>query len=101
MHYPVSRFFKLKIKNILKGDRCDVCSPWQAEFNISNDWWLVELPVWLTDGFVGRLFGRWKGRWWGVEGGIPNIRKLQIFYIFLKEVGSTSSHIGSHMWQTS
>ena len=24
-------------------------------------WWLVELPMWLTDGFSVTFFGRWRG----------------------------------------
>ena len=24
-------------------------------------WWLVELPMWLTDGFLDTFFGRWRG----------------------------------------
>ena len=24
-------------------------------------WWLVELPMWLTDGFLVTFFGRWRG----------------------------------------
>ena len=25
-------------------------------------WWLVELPMWLTDGFSVTFFGRWRGQ---------------------------------------
>ena len=28
---------------------------------ICYNWWLVELPMWLTDGFLVTFFGRWKG----------------------------------------
>ena len=24
-------------------------------------WWLVELPMWFTDGFAITFFGRWRG----------------------------------------
>ena len=26
------------------------------------NWWLVELPMWLTDGFSVTFFGRWRGQ---------------------------------------
>ena len=26
-------------------------------------WWLVELPMWLTDGFLLTIFGRWRGQY--------------------------------------
>ena len=28
---------------------------------VISHWWLVELPMWLTDGFLVTFFGRWKG----------------------------------------
>ena len=27
----------------------------------SHYWWLVELPMWLTDSFLDTFFGRWRG----------------------------------------
>ena len=33
---------------------------WQAEK--WHFWWLVELPMWLTDGFLLTFFGRWRGQ---------------------------------------
>ena len=32
-----------------------------ACFSAQFYWWLVELPMWLTDGFLVTFFGRWKG----------------------------------------
>ena len=29
-------------------------------WSLSN-WWLVELPMWLTYGFLDTFFGRWRG----------------------------------------
>ena len=26
-----------------------------------HNWWLIELPMWLTDGFLVTFFGRWMG----------------------------------------
>ena len=37
---------------------------WTFVFNVSvegDNWWLVELPMWLTDGFLDTFFGRWRG----------------------------------------
>ena len=30
-------------------------------FSLTGNWWLVELPMWLTDGFWVTFFGRWRG----------------------------------------
>ena len=73
--------------------------------------------MWLTDGFLLTIFGSWRGRcaytlipvWLPYTvinvhdggGGIPNFIKLGKFgklQIFIKVVGSISSHIGSHEW---
>ena len=72
--------------------------------------------MWLTDGFLLTIFGRWRGQcahtlipvWLtytvinvGGGGGIANIGKLGKFgklQIFMKVVGSISGHIGSHEW---
>ena len=82
-------------------------------------WWLVELPMWLTDGFSVTFFGRWRGQCaytlipvWHMcgsrtrlltcrGGGIANIEKLGNFgklQFLIKVVGSISGHIGSHEW---
>ena len=35
----------------------------QEEMNsLSVYWWLVELPMWLTDSFSVTFFGRWRGQ---------------------------------------
>ena len=43
---------------------------WQEEIpetnprkNVQVYWWLVELPMWLMDGFSVTIFGRWRGQW--------------------------------------
>ena len=46
--------------------RLFVCSYYQfwvtSEFTFTDHWWLVELPMWLTDGFSVTFFGRWRGQ---------------------------------------
>ena len=84
-------------------------------------WWLVELPMWLTDGFSVTCFGSWKGQCaytlipvWrpytvinvqgGGGGGETNIRKLRKFGNFkicIKVTGNILGHIGSHKWKPS
>ena len=38
-------------------------NPWLVPVVSKHDsyWWLVELPMWLTDGFSVTFFGRWWG----------------------------------------
>ena len=93
------------------------CSRWQIKTSV-NFWWLIELPMWLTNGFLVTFFGRRRGQcthmlipvWlpytvinmWG--GGIANNEKLEKFgklQIFIKVVGSIRGHIGPHEWQPS
>ena len=31
------------------------------QLNVDTSWWLVELPMWSTDGFSVTFFGRWRG----------------------------------------
>ena len=87
-------------------------------------WWLVELPMWLTDGFSVTFFGRWRGavrihmshiqlpytvinmhvNMQGRGGNELNIEKLGNFgnlQITIKVAGSIGSHIGSSTWQPS
>ena len=33
----------------------------QPTRQMKRNWWLVELPMWLTDGFSVTFFGRWRG----------------------------------------
>ena len=45
-------------------DLCYVPPPHNLIVGINStiNWWLVELPMWLTDGFSVTFFGRWKGQ---------------------------------------
>ena len=101
-----------------------VSTPWSTNNTGNNTtvwrhWWLVELPMWLTDGFLVTFFGRWRGQcaytliprvahvWLPYmvinvqAGGGMNIRKLGKFGNFkicIKVTGSIVSHIKSHEW---
>ena len=50
-------YFKIDLRNHLVKDR-------RLLIQLAPSlpfWWLVELPMWLTDGFSVTFFGRWRG----------------------------------------
>ena len=53
-----------KAFTVLPSLTVDVCScSYSQVFSTQNyNWWLVELPMWLTDGFLLTFIGRWRGR---------------------------------------
>ena len=88
------------------------------------NWWLIELPMWLTDGFLITFFGRWRGavrihvshvhthesHTANVQGGGGGFRRAkhrknskssENLKFTVKVAGSIIGHVGSCKWQPS